>query len=105
MPTLAARPAASGAMAAKSMTAASLVHAALRPDSVVDFPGITEICERLEAHPQEMSGVAGLLVAALRDARTPVRTKLQALTIANELMYSPAAVDAFRATGGAREAI
>lgn len=86
-------------------TAAFLVHDALKPDSVVDFPQITEICERLEAEPGEMLGVAGLLVAALRDARTPVRTKLQALTIANEMMYNQDAVEAFRATDGTREAI
>jgi len=40
----------------------------------------------------------------LRDA-SPLQQKLKALTIANELMYSPEAVAAFRAANGCREAL
>ena len=45
-----------------------------------------------------------VLVSVLRDA-SPLQQKLKALTIANELMYSPEAVAAFRAANGCREAL
>jgi len=95
----------SRSLSPSSKTATAMIKAAMEPDSMVTFPLITEICERLENKPDEMSDVARLLVKALEDDNTSVRTKLQALTITNELMYNPRAIDAFRAQPGTRAAI
>jgi hypothetical protein len=84
--------------------APSLTQSALQPGSTVDFPQITEICERLVAEPGEAEATVHVLVSVLRDA-SPLQQKLKALTIANELMYSPEAVAAFRAAYGCREAL
>mmetsp|Transcript_13826 Transcript_13826/g.37518 ORF Transcript_13826/g.37518 Transcript_13826/m.37518 type:complete len:623 (-) Transcript_13826:98-1966(-) len=87
-------------------TAADLARAALQPGSNVDFPQITELCDRLEAVPAEIPAVVGVLSTALRSRRhTPQRQTLQALTIVNEMMYNDQAVAAFRAEEGLREAL
>eukprot|EP00930_Biecheleria_cincta_P049735 TRINITY_DN34934_c0_g1_i1.p1 TRINITY_DN34934_c0_g1~~TRINITY_DN34934_c0_g1_i1.p1 ORF type:complete len:449 (-),score=117.19 TRINITY_DN34934_c0_g1_i1:133-1479(-) len=88
-----------------SQPAAALVLAALRPECSVDFPQITEICERLEVHPAEMKPAVGILVQALRDKRQPLRVKLKALTIANEMLYNAQVVDAFRNSDGLHSAL
>ncbi|CAE7255800.1 unnamed protein product [Symbiodinium natans] len=62
----------------------------------VDFPQITEICELLAAKPQEAPEAVKLLVSALRDKDAPVRKKLKALTITNEMLYDERAVLCFR---------
>lgn len=86
-------------------TAAQLIRTAIGPSSSLDFPQITEICERLEAVPSETKKAVSVLMAALRDPNGPLRVKLKALTIANEMMYNPGVVEAFRATKGASEVL
>ncbi|CAJ1370397.1 unnamed protein product [Effrenium voratum] len=68
---------------------------ALRPECSVDFPQITEICERLEMQPLETKATVAVLAKALKDRRHPLRVKLKALTIANEMLYNPRAVKEF----------
>lgn len=84
--------------------AAGLVRAALLPESNVDFPQITEICERLEAVPSEAPEAVALLVTVLR-GRQSYRTKLKALTISNEMLYDERTIMAFKSEDGLREAL
>jgi len=81
-------------------SAVDLVKTALCKDSHLDFRQITEICERLEIEPQEMSATISVLSAALQDENTPLRAKLQALTILNEATYNARAVAACREAAG-----
>jgi len=85
--------------------AVALVARALQPTSHVDFPQITEICERVEAYPQEATGTVKLLVAALRDPRASPHAKLKALTILNEMMYNDHVVAVVCSIEGSREAL
>lgn len=87
-------------------TAAHLASAALQPGSSVDFPLITELCDRLEAFPEEVPAATRVLSVALRDWREEcLQRTLKALTIANEMMYNGMAVDAFRAEKNLRSAL
>eukprot|EP00445_Apocalathium_hangoei_P004250 CAMPEP_0203856284 /NCGR_PEP_ID=MMETSP0359-20131031/10089_2 /ASSEMBLY_ACC=CAM_ASM_000338 /TAXON_ID=268821 /ORGANISM="Scrippsiella Hangoei, Strain SHTV-5" /LENGTH=585 /DNA_ID=CAMNT_0050772877 /DNA_START=86 /DNA_END=1839 /DNA_ORIENTATION=- len=86
-------------------SAAGLVRAALLPGSNVNFPQITEICERTISQPQELEGAVRLLVAALRDRYADFRKKLKALTISNEMMYDDTAVAYFQACFGLSETL
>eukprot|EP00930_Biecheleria_cincta_P058335 TRINITY_DN44176_c0_g1_i1.p1 TRINITY_DN44176_c0_g1~~TRINITY_DN44176_c0_g1_i1.p1 ORF type:complete len:490 (-),score=83.25 TRINITY_DN44176_c0_g1_i1:55-1524(-) len=86
-------------------TAAGLVRSALLPGSNVNFPQITEICERIAAEPPEGQQAVQLLVAAMRDGNAPFRKKLKALTISNELMYDDRAVACFRSFTGFQQAL
>jgi len=85
-------------------SAADLAKAALQPGSNVSFPQITEICERCEAEPVEVLAAVGVLSAALSSGQS-MRQTLQALTIANEMMYNDQAVYAFQAEPGLYEAL
>jgi len=86
-------------------SAAGLVRAALLPSSNVNFPQITEICERVAAEPPEAAEAVGLLVYALRDNYAPYRKKLKALTISNEMMYDELARSTFRTVDGLQEVL
>lgn len=86
-------------------TAAGLVRSALLPGSNVNFPQITEICERIAAEPPEGLQAVQLLVAAMRDVNAPFRKKLKALTISNELLYDDKAVACFRTFAGFQQAL
>eukprot|EP00747_Dinoflagellata_sp_TGD_P033291 gnl/TRDRNA2_/TRDRNA2_136528_c0_seq1.p1 gnl/TRDRNA2_/TRDRNA2_136528_c0~~gnl/TRDRNA2_/TRDRNA2_136528_c0_seq1.p1 ORF type:complete len:539 (+),score=111.24 gnl/TRDRNA2_/TRDRNA2_136528_c0_seq1:92-1708(+) len=88
-----------------SGSAEALVWSALLPSSSVNFPQITEICERVTEKPNEAESAVRLLVQALRDSFAPMRKKLKALTISNEMMYDQFAVAVFIATDGLREAL
>jgi len=98
-------PAAAPEGASPEASAALLVQAALRQDSHVNFPQITEICDRLEVHPSEVEEAVVVLTRALCDRRGLLLTKLKALTISNEMMYNPQAVSAFRAVKGLADAL
>jgi len=90
----------------KVLPAPSLVEVALGSIDNLDFPRVTEICERLEMEPGELDETVHILVATLggkQDAH--LRMKLRALTISNELMYSTHAVEAFRKVHGLQEAL
>lgn len=74
-----------------------LLQDALSPQSRIDFPRVTEICQRVADKPDEASVSADVLFAALDQAEAPEeapaealerpRRKLKALTIAHELLY------------------
>mmetsp|Transcript_69673 Transcript_69673/g.167239 ORF Transcript_69673/g.167239 Transcript_69673/m.167239 type:complete len:185 (-) Transcript_69673:29-583(-) len=81
-------------------SAAGLARKALRPGSTVNFPQITEICERIQAAPAEVEDTVRVLAYCLSDVHSPFRTKLKALTISNEMMYDDRAVAAFRMVNG-----
>jgi hypothetical protein len=70
-----------------------LVHGALQPTSRVDFPQITEICERLERKPEEVSSTVSSLVGVVQ-APGNFNAKLKALTIINEMLYNIKVVEA-----------
>lgn len=86
-------------------SAASLVRAALLPDTSVNFPVITEICDRIADNPAERGAAVEFLGVSLADAYAPFRKKLKALTIANEMMYDPSCVDVFRSIDRLHEAL
>lgn len=74
-----------------------LLQDALSPQSRIDFPRVTEICQRVADKPDEAGVSADVLFAALDQEETPEeapaealerpRRKLKALTIAHELLY------------------
>lgn len=86
-------------------SAAGLVRIALLPGSNVNFPQITEICERIAAEPPETADAVGQLVSALWDVHADFRKKLKALTISNEMMYDENAVFTFQCVEGLHEAL
>ncbi|CAE7245112.1 unnamed protein product [Symbiodinium sp. CCMP2592] len=90
---------------APSQPASSLVRRALQPECSVDFPQITEICERLEIQPSEIRTTVAVLAKALRDRRQPLQVKLKALTIAHEMLYNQQVVEVFAEAEGLREAL
>ncbi|CAJ1403916.1 unnamed protein product [Effrenium voratum] len=79
-------------------SAVGLVQEALSPPSRVDFPRITEICQRVADRPDEAEQSAALLWAAFAsdedNAEVP-RRQLKALTIAHELLYDERVLKAF----------
>lgn len=68
-------------------TAREKIELALAPMSNVDFPMITDICERLAAEACEASEAVGILVAAL-GPQSHARRRLKALTILREVAES-----------------
>lgn len=78
---------------------------ALAAGSTVDFPMVTEICERVAKEPREAPEAVRLLAQAFSERGSPPRRKLKALTIANELMYDPRAVAEFRQVHRLRDAL
>mmetsp|Transcript_130 Transcript_130/g.460 ORF Transcript_130/g.460 Transcript_130/m.460 type:complete len:140 (-) Transcript_130:333-752(-) len=52
----------------------------------VDFPTVTDICERIEQDPCQVDGVARVLVHSL-DTSKGSACHLKALTVAHELLY------------------
>lgn len=77
---------------------------ALAAGSNVDFPKVTEICERVAKEPQEAAEAVRLLAGAFAE-NGPPRRKLKALTIMNELLYNPRAVEEMRRVVGVRDTL
>lgn len=79
-------------------SAVGLLQEALSPPSRVDFPRITEICQRVADRPDEAEQSAAMLWAALSstegNSEVP-RRQLKALTIAHELLYDDRVLAAF----------
>lgn len=71
----------------RAETATQRIERALAPASNVDFPMITDICERVAAQPSEAAAAVSVLVSAFGSQRSPPRRKLKALTIMHELAY------------------
>jgi hypothetical protein len=86
------------------LSAGLLVHKALQPDSQVGFPQITEICDRLEANPEEIPDAVSLLVGVLRGPES-YQLKLKTLTIICEMLYNIEVVPWFTLTYGFFSAI
>eukprot|EP00913_Durusdinium_trenchii_P004406 g4085.t1 len=78
---------------------------ALAAGSTVDFPKVTEICERVAKEPREATEAVRLLAGAFGDAAGPPRRKLKALTIMNELLYNPRAVEEMRQVHAVRDTL
>mmetsp|Transcript_18574 Transcript_18574/g.47598 ORF Transcript_18574/g.47598 Transcript_18574/m.47598 type:complete len:192 (+) Transcript_18574:16-591(+) len=75
-------------------SAPAMVRECLRPDISVDFPKLTEICERAAAHPQEVEPAVLVLIGALGDC--DAKTKLKVLTICNEMVFEQEIATQFR---------
>lgn len=69
-----------------------LLASALHPASTVNFPVITQICERAADHPSEAQGAMRLLVSSFTDPAADARRKLKALTIAHEMLFDAVAL-------------
>jgi len=80
-----------------------LVRNGLYSAATLDFPLVTEICERLENEPSEIPTSVRALIVAMN--HTNPRVQLRALTITHELMYSAQAIKAFRRDSEFRESI
>eukprot|EP00931_Biecheleriopsis_adriatica_P036299 TRINITY_DN20916_c0_g1_i2.p1 TRINITY_DN20916_c0_g1~~TRINITY_DN20916_c0_g1_i2.p1 ORF type:complete len:693 (-),score=184.47 TRINITY_DN20916_c0_g1_i2:67-1863(-) len=100
-----AKAAIEAAGAEERASAAGLLQEALSPQSRVDFPCVTEICQRVADRPEEAEASADLLFSALASkedsspqqnerAEAP-RRKLKALTIAHELLYDERVLQEF----------
>ncbi|CAJ1380577.1 unnamed protein product [Effrenium voratum] len=85
-------------------TVGERIFEALAARSTVDFPKITEICERVAQEPQEVPEAVRLLAGAFNE-REPPRRKFKALTIMNELLYDPKACHELRQVFGVRDAL
>lgn len=68
-------------------SACQRIDRALHPSSNVDFPTITDICERVAAEPSEAVEAVGSLLGAFGNSECHYRRRLKALTIMNELVY------------------
>lgn len=86
-------------------TATDRIRHALSATSNVNFPIVTDICERVLAEPSEAAGAVEFLVNTLCDQQAHFRRKLKAITIAHELMYDEHASEQFRRTRGAEAAL
>lgn len=88
-----------------ALTAGQRISNALAASSNVDFPMITDICERVFAAPQEAAEAVELLVQAFGDRTAHPRRRLKALTIMHELVYDQRARAELRDAEGARQAL
>jgi len=86
------------------LSAELLVHVALQPHSNVDFPQITEVCDRIEADSQDMTVATSLLIAVLCGP-AGFREKLKVLTIMHEMLYNNEVVAQFRCSPCLKEAL
>jgi len=82
-----------------------LIYKALAPGSNVDFPMITDICDRISKAPREAAEAVRCLHGACADRNGPPRRKLKALTIMHELMYDQRVACELRGVHGARETL
>lgn len=78
-----------------SPTSSARLECALAPGSNVDFPTITEVCEQLNANPQDVAHCVEILVKALGERSLP-RRRLKSLTILNELVYDKNVAEHFQ---------
>lgn len=92
-----AKAAIEAADAEERASVSGLLQDALSPQSRIDFPRVTDICQRVADKPDEAGVSADVLFAALQNEQAPEeapadalerpRRKLKALTIAHELLY------------------
>jgi len=86
-------------------TVGELIFQALSPGSNVDFPMITNICERVARQPREAAEAVRLLHGAFSEQQAPPRRRLKAITIMHELIHDQRAVSEFHEVPGARDAL
>ena len=79
--------------ATEAVSATTLLAQALQPHTRLDFPLVTEICERATSDAAELDQVVLTLEAAL--GSPTLQTRLKVLTITNELLYDDVARQAF----------
>lgn len=84
-------------------SARALLSAALAEGRRLDFPVVTEICERVHGDASELTAVTRLLADTLRDGGASASRRLKALTVAHELLYDERACGALAATPGLLE--
>lgn len=80
--------------AAEAASAQGLLADVLRPGQHLDFPKVTNICERASKSDAELRSVARLISSTLRSHHSDASCRLKALTVAHELLYDPAACGA-----------
>lgn len=85
-------------------TAVQRIRRALAPSSNVDFPTITDICERVVEEPSEAKEAVQALLGGMGNQHA-YRRRLKALTIMNELVYDEKAAVELRNTPGSRETL
>lgn len=78
-------------------TSLQRIERALAPGSNVDFPTVTDICDRIAAVPSERAKAVALLLSYFGDERAHPRRTLKALTILNEMAYDETVVQQLRA--------
>jgi len=86
----------------KKVSAQRLLAQALAVDGRVDFPIVTEICERVSEDALQLAAVVRLLSSALQVGHTSddLSRQVKALTIAHELLYDALARRAMFETPG-----
>mmetsp|Transcript_110828 Transcript_110828/g.213525 ORF Transcript_110828/g.213525 Transcript_110828/m.213525 type:complete len:470 (-) Transcript_110828:49-1458(-) len=84
-----------------ALTTRQRIENALAASSNVDFPTVTEICERVAAQPQEAKEAVLLLLRVFSDRNCHFRRRLKALTIMHELVYDQRAAEELRAAPSA----
>jgi len=53
----------------------------------VNFPVVTEICDRVEGDTRELDVVVGLLASTLRDEKASTSQRVKSLTVTHEMLY------------------
>lgn len=89
-----------------------LVLEALDPQTTLDFPKVTDICELAARHPDTADMSMAVLVATLGDqkvktgdSRNISQDYVKVLTIFNEMLYEDRLVDVLRRTTGLQPAL
>jgi len=82
-------------------SANELVVEALAVGGLVDFPTVTEICERAQGDVLQMVELVHLLASSLQESTDPdLVTQLKVLTILHEMLYDALAVRVMIETPG-----
>ncbi|CAE7413868.1 MTMR2, partial [Symbiodinium microadriaticum] len=103
--TLSRKPAFTSGGEPAEPTIGERIFQALAAGSNVDFPTVTEICDRVAKEPREVPEAVRLLAGAFAEKGGLPRRKLKALTIMNELLYDKRAEAELRQVHGVRDAL
>lgn len=91
--------------AAEATSARTLLSQALDPSCRINFPIVTEICERATSNKSDLSAVVHLLGSVLKDTDATMQRKLKALTVTHELLYDSSARHLLIAEPGLTESL
>lgn len=103
--TLSRKPAFTSGGEPAEPTIGERIFQALAAGSNVDFPTVTEICDRVAKEPREVPEAVRLLAGAFAEKGGLPRRKLKALTIMNELLYDKRAEAELRQVHGVHDAL